>query len=193
MNNLQVFNVAINQADLQDDGQVLALVAHMEKRNANGNVYQTGSIGKQTVMISEWNHSAVASNVTPVTYGEIEESDGEVFLKISYDMTDPRQASAFRFIRNAKELEWSIGINVMKSEYVMGWNEDDEFVANFTKTSLAETSPVWAGADPETKTISINLPNMPKKPEPEAEIPEPRRIYTDFLVNQARRLLNARC
>ena len=144
-----------------DRGMVRALVAHIGTRNGNGNLYLKGSIGKQTVMISRWNHSAIMDSEPPVAWGSLEESGADVNLSVDYDLTDPRQAEAYRVIQAGGEnLEWSIGLVPNRSEYRIILDDnaepDEYFTMEYAKAVSNETSPVSAGADPDTRTISIN-------------------------------------
>ena len=109
-------HLRLNQEE--NRGAVEAIIAHIGARNDNGNLYLKGSIGKQRIMVSRWNHSAYLGTEPPVTWGEVSEEGNDVVLRAQYDMTDPRQAEAYRVIEAGGEnLEWSIGLAPNRSEY----------------------------------------------------------------------------
>ena len=141
---------AIKCPDPDDDsrlGQIQFVVATLDAVDKQGDVFLPGSVGRQDVLISQFQH-AIWMGAVPIGKGVVYEQGGQVLCDAQLNMELSQAREVWSAIAFAPELiEASIGFQPTK----YGWGErDGQRVCLFEKTHFWEASPVIVGAGVDT-------------------------------------------
>ena len=145
-------------------GEVKAVIATLNVVDHQRDIILSGAIGKQEVVVSDYNHSSWGSffgeKRLPIGEGRLYEYDGEAIFKgrLFIDMERPKEI--MRLLANMKEKqEWSFSLHDVEGNYKHIPNPanpkgDEEIeVFEIKKVTVKEVSPVWMGAGINTRTL----------------------------------------
>lgn len=157
----------------EPDGTVMAVIAHINTVNHKSLLYLPDSIGDQTAIVSDWNHSAVINGRPPIALGTIsEQKNGEVIATVKYNLDSPTGLCAYQIAKEYPVLEYSISV-VPLARPELKTNDDGDTWVEFSSLRTPEFSPVVSGADPDTRTLEVNrhwhipMPEVTAEPAPE--------------------------
>ena len=155
------------------EGYVRSVFATMDVVDLHNDVMVPGSIGKQKVRMSAYNHGSwpgfFSEGAYPVGKGEIYEDEiggkkvaifeGQMFM----DMDSPGEL--YKLLKNMGAMqEWSFSLENIKAE--RGERNGQE-VTLIKKVSVHEVSPVFKGAGVRTRTLSVKSDGTVDEAEPD--------------------------
>ena len=161
------FNVDLSQMSEMEDGEVKARVATLDVPDYENDVIVTGSVGRQEIVVSEWNHNCKQLfGKPPVGKGWVyEEADGLIAeMKFFMNLSDGEDA--FKRVKNLDSVcRWSIAYKVRKHEWKkvqVNPDEQPELYRYLLKLKVDESSPVDDPGGVGTGTIGVKKgwPNL---------------------------------
>ena len=136
-----------------------AVVAQIDEMDSQRDILAPKSVGKQTVVLSDWSHSSVSGS-PPVGKGYVQERANRVLLEAEFFKT-ARAEEAFQVVKELSEtVEYSIGL--LPTEYVEGQDSDGRYYRRILKAEVIEVSPVLRGAMPHTRTLNVKEQQVPE-------------------------------
>lgn len=144
--------------DTAGEGTFEAVFATLDAIDHDGDTYDPGAIGKQNVVISQWNHGSWGEGVSalPVGVGSIFERGNKAVVAGEFDMADPdgvRHHAKLKYLHEkGRNVEWSFALPDM--DYRME-ERDGDMLRVITRVAIPEVSPVLLGAGVGTELLSI--------------------------------------
>ena len=144
--------------DTEGEGTFEAVFATLDAIDHDGDTYDPGAIGKQDVVISQWNHGSWNGGVAamPVGVGKVFERGNKAIVQGEFDMDDPAGKAHHHKLKYLFEkghnVEWSFALPDMDTRHE---TIDDETVRVITRVAIPEVSPVLLGAGVGTELLSI--------------------------------------
>lgn len=139
-------------------GTFEAVFATLDVVDADEDVILPGSIGRQEVVVSQYNHGSwdTGAKALPIGVGEIREEGDEAIVAGAFDMSDPDAVKTRNKIKylvdHGRQQEWSFALP--ETEYSYG-ERDGRPVRLLSKILVPEVSPVLMGAGVNTRVLSI--------------------------------------
>ena len=178
--------------DAEGGGKRLkARVATLDVINRNGRMLNRGVLGenKVSVMVSEWGHNSTPgffeSSVTPMTYGDLTESNGAIHLDAVYPNLQ-RTLDAFAHLKHMRDM-LGFSLTYRPTEYTWAKSEDEEdMYLSIDKADFYEVTPdsKYFVASPGTKVEHMDIT------QPTTPIPE--KTLKDYSIEELIRELNSR-
>lgn len=148
------------------EGTILAKVATLGIPDYEDDVIVPGSIGRQEIFVSSWNHNCkqLFTNNPPVGRGIIYEDGNDLIadMKFFLDLEDGDRA--YKRVKNLEDLcRWSIAYTVQEADYKELVEDGDYRMLRFiNKAKVDESSPVDNPGGVGTHTIDVksNRPSI---------------------------------
>jgi hypothetical protein len=172
MPDVKSFRIAELKMDGEGEGTFEAAFVNLNAIDHDGDGYDTGAIGEQKVMISQWNHGSWGDGVDalPIGVGKTFERDGWGVVSGAFDMDDEDAVKTYRKVKYLYDrgfpVEWSFALP--KADWRME-ERDGRQVRVFTDIEIPEVSPVLMGAGIDTHLTAIKG-REPMPPENDASM-----------------------
>ena len=169
-----ITDVELVKADGGDEptGEVKAIIATLDVVDRHGDVLLPGSVGKQDVPISSYNHGSwpgfSGAGALPIGKGTVHEAKNQhgkhLVFEGSLFVDMPAAAEHLTLLKNMGAMQqWSFQLSDVQG----GWEErDGHEVFAIKKFTVGEVSPVLKAASIGTRTVSV------KSDEPPADTPD---------------------
>ena len=185
---IKMYSIPVEEFRVDEDGPegaVIARFANIGQRDSYNDTLKKGSIKKQNVYISHWNHSIMYE--LPAGIGAIgvnDDQDGIFKGQFWLDTFNGEQS--YRVVKNTREyskkhMEWSFYFYIIDEEPIDYEDGTSGFLIR--KTDIFEVSPVFRGASASTATLDL------KGDDYAAEL---MKLDLRYLDQRAKELENAR-
>ena len=149
----------------QPTGKFKATFATMDVIDLHGDLLEKGSIGKQAVRISDYDHSSwggfFSAGNLPVGKGRIYEYNGEARVDGQLFMDMERGQELYKLLKNMGNMqEWSFSLENVKGEKK---ERDGKEYFSIKSVSVHEVSPVFKGAGMNTRTLQVKEAEMDER------------------------------
>jgi len=165
--------------DAAGEGTFVAVFATLEAWDHDGDWTERGAIGRQKVVISQWNHGSWERGVAglPLGIGEIHEDGNKAIVEGSFDLGDEDAIRTYRKLKylkdNGRAVEWSYALPEV--QWAMGEREG-RMGRIIQKVKVPEVSPVLLGAGVDTELLSIKGKEQPKPAQTTEQAPAKKTI-----------------
>ena len=138
-------------------GEIKAVIAKMDVIDHDGDIMSSGSVGKQEVVVSAYNHGSwgdfLSPGQLPIGEGRVYETNKEMRFegKLFTDMAGAGET--LKLLKNlGSKQEWSFSLHNVrgKAETV-----DEKDVYRIESVEVHEVSPVLKGASIGSRTLSV--------------------------------------
>ena len=177
------------------EGNILAKVATLGIPDYEDDVIMPGSVGRQEIFVSSWNHNCkqLFTNNPPVGRGVIYEDNNSLIADMKFFIDLEDGAKAYQRVKNLNNLcRWSIAYTVKEAEYKELVDDGNYRLLRYmTDLTVDEASPVDNPGGVGTHTIDVKS-NGGKRPSIQAqknmdmalEIHQRRAIMYATLINE---------
>ncbi len=144
--------------DTDGEGTFEAVFATLDAIDHDGDTYDPGAIGKQDVVISQWNHGSWQSGTSalPVGVGNVFERGNKAIVQGEFDMGSADGKAHHHSLKYLHEkgrtVEWSFALPEMEFRRE---ERDGEIIHVITRVAIPEVSPVLLGSGVGTELLSI--------------------------------------